>query len=198
MRGMTEYELPPLHNAGSTSLEEALLRRRSRRNFSGALLSPADLGRLLWATHGVTGPDGRRTSPSPGNTDPLEVYAVTPRGAFRYDGASHRLEEVDPADLRAPLSAVTRNDEHILLAGAVVVLAAVTARTAARYPERAERYVAMNLGHAAQNVLLQAEALGLAAYPVGAHNVEGVAQLLGLPEGCLPLYLVPVGHPAAE
>ena len=71
------------------------------------------------------------------------------------------------------------------------------ARTAVRYGPRTDRYVAMGLGHAAQNVLLQAEALGLWAYPVGAHDVEGVARLLGLPEGCLPLYMVPAGHPAA-
>jgi len=197
MRPMPYRELPPPRTVGTATLEEALAQRRSRRDFSGAPLSPADLGQVLWAAHGVTGPDGRRTAPSAGNTGPLEVYAVTPDGAFRYDGAAHRLEETDPADLRAPLSAVTRNDEHLLRAGAVVVLAAVSDRTAARYPERAERYVAMGLGHAAQNALLQAEALGLAAYPVGAHDVEGVARLLRLPEGCLPLYLVPVGHPAA-
>jgi len=125
------------------------------------------------------------------------VYVVTPEGAFRYDGAAHRLERGDSNDLRARLSAVTRNDEHILRAGAVIVLAAVASRTAGRYGERAERYIAMGLGHAAQNVLLQAEALGLSAYPVGAHDVAGVAALLGLPEGCLPLYMVPVGHPAA-
>lgn len=179
------------------SLEEALLGRRSRRDFSGAPLSVGDLGQLLWAAHGVTGPDGRRTAPTAGNTGPHEAYAVTPEGAFRYDGDAHRLEEVDPADLRAALRAVTRDDDHLLVAGAVIVLAAVVARTAARYPERADRYLALGLGHAAQNVLLQAEALGLWAYPVGAHDPDGVARLLHLPEGCLPLYMIPVGHPGA-
>lgn len=190
-------DLPPPRPAGPMSLEEALGRRRSRRDFSGAPLSPAELGQLLWAAHGLTGLDGRRTTPSAGNTRSLEVYAVTQKGAFRYDGAAHRLEETDPTDLRGPLSAAAYQDEHLLRAGAVIVLVAVTARTATRYPERAERYVAMELGHAAQNILLQAEALWLAAYPVGAHDVEGVARLLRLPEGCLPLYLIPVGHPAA-
>lgn len=190
-------ELPPPRCDGPVSLEEALAGRRSRRDFTGEDLSPAELGQLLWAADGVTGPDGRRTAPTAGNTLPHEVYAVTPAGAFHYDGAAHRLEQLDPADLRPPLSAVTRNDEHLLTAGAVIVLAAVGARTADRYAERADRYVAMGLGHAAQNVLLQAEALGLSAYPVGAHDVEGVSRLLGLPEGCLPLYMVPVGRPAA-
>jgi SagB-type dehydrogenase family enzyme len=191
-------DLPPPRRDGSMPLEEALARRRSRRDFTGEALSSAELGQLLWAAHGVTGPEARRTAPSAGNTGPLEVYAVTPAGTFHYDGAAHRLAPIDPGDLRAPLSAVTRNDEHLLQAGVIVVLAAVIARTAARYPERAERYVAMGLGHAAQNVLLQAEALGLAAYPVGAHDVERVADLLSLPEGCLPLYLVPVGRPTAS
>ena len=191
-------DLPPPRLAGPTSLEEALSRRRSRRAFTGEPLSPAELGQVLWAAHGLTGPDGRRTAPTAGNTLPHEVYVVTPEGAFRYDGAAHRLEKGIPTDLRARLSAVTRNDEHILRAGAVIVLAAVGSRTAGRYPERVDRYVAMGLGHAAQNVLLQAEALGLSAYPVGAHDVEGVAALLGLPDGCLPLYMVPVGRPAAS
>jgi len=190
-------DLPPPSLAGSMSLEEALGRRRSRRDFTGDPLSLAELGQVLWAAHGITGPDERRTAPTAGNTLPHEVYAVTPEGAFRYDGAAHLLEETSPADLRAPLSAITRNDEHILRAGAIIVLVAVTARTAGRYPERADRYVAMGLGHAAQNVLLQAEALGLSAYPVGAHDVEGVAALLGLPGGWLPLYMVPVGRPAS-
>jgi len=190
-------ELPPPRCDGPVSLEEALASRRSRRDFAGEDLSPSELGQLLWAAHGVTGPDGRRTAPTAGNTLPHEVYAVTPAGTFHYDGTTHHLEQTDPADLRAPLSAVTRNDEHLLTAGAVIVLAAVGARTADRYAERADRYVALGLGHAAQNVLLQAEALGLSAYPVGAHDVEGVAHLLGLPEGCLPLYMVPVGRPAA-
>ena len=197
MNAVTTPSLPPPRPTGPVSLEEALRRRRSRRAFSGAPLSPADLGQLLWAAHGVTGPDGRRTAPTAGNTNPHEVYAVTPAGAFRYDGAAHSLEEIDPADLRAPLRSVTRDDDHLLQAGAVIVLAVVAARTAVRYQERADRYLAMGLGHAAQNVLLQAEALGLWAYPVGAHDPEGVARLLRLPEGCVPLYMVPVGHPVA-
>lgn len=197
MKPMPAPQLPPPRTDGPMSVEAVLARRRSRRDFSGAPLSPGELGQLLWAAHGVTGPDGRRTAPTAGNTGPHEVYAITSSGAFHYDGAAHSLEEIDPADLRAPLRSVTRDDDHLLQAGAVIVLAVVAGRTAARYPERADRYLAMGLGHAAQNVLLQAEALGLAAYPVGAHDPAGVARLLHLPEGCAPLYMVPVGHPAA-
>jgi SagB-type dehydrogenase family enzyme len=77
----------------------------------------------------------------------------------------------------------------------VIVMSAVAERTAARYGARAERYVAMEAGHAAQNVLLQAVALDLAGVPVGAFDDATVRRLLGLADGEAPLYLLPVGHP---
>mgnify|MGYP003431132971 CR=1 FL=1 len=43
-----------------------------------------------------------------------------------------------------------------------------TARTAARYGTRAERYAAIEAGAAAQNLLLQATAAGLGATLIGA------------------------------
>ena len=197
MTAMPTPHLPPPRPAGPVSLEEALLRRRSRRDFSGAPLSPGDLGQLLWAAHGVTGPDGRRTAPTAGNTSPHELSCRHPRRGLplrRRRPPSGGDRSRRPA---RPVRAVARDDDHLLLAGAVIVLAAVGARTADRYPARADRYLALGVGHAAQNILLQAEALGLAAYPVGSHDPEGVARLLRLPEGCVPLYIIPVGHPAA-
>jgi SagB-type dehydrogenase family enzyme len=193
---MDFVDLPPPRATGDLSLEEVLGRRRSRREFTGAPLSTAELGQVLWATHGITGPEGRRTAPSAGNTDPLEIYALTPEGLGRYDAAAHRLEVIDPSDLRGALAAVAGDDERVLRAGLVVALAAVMERTAVRYADRAERYVVLGVGHAAQNTLLQAEALGLGAYPMGAFDDEGVRRVLHLAADCVPLYLVPVGHPA--
>ena len=53
----------------------------------------------------------------------------------------------------------------------------------------------MEAGHAAENLLLQAVALGLGAVPVGAFEDGEVRRLLELPEGRDPLYLIPVGRP---
>lgn len=47
---------------------------------------------------------------------------------------------------------------------------------------------------AAQNLLLQAAALGLGATPAGAFNDAEVSRLLHLPDGEMPLYFVPVGR----
>jgi nitroreductase len=47
-------------------------------------------------------------------------------------------------------------------------------------------------GHAAQNLLLQATALGLGAVAVGAFDDKHLGRLL--PSDVQPLYLVPVGY----
>ena len=56
-------------------------------------------------------------------------------------------------------------------------------------------YVHMEVGHAAQNLLLEAVALGLGGVPVGAFEDDALQNALGLPADQRPLYLVPVGHP---
>jgi nitroreductase len=53
----------------------------------------------------------------------------------------------------------------------------------------------MEAGHAGQNILLEAVALGLAAVPMGAFDDDLLSEALGLPEDQRPLYLIPVGYP---
>jgi SagB-type dehydrogenase family enzyme len=78
----------------------------------------------------------------------------------------------------------------------ILVIAALERRTTGKYGQRGVRYVHMEAGHAAQNVLLQARALGLDAGLVGAFTDADVQRVVGLPSDTQPLYLVPVGRPA--
>jgi SagB-type dehydrogenase family enzyme len=71
----------------------------------------------------------------------------------------------------------------------------VYGRTAAKYAERSRRYVDMEAGHAAQNVSLQAVALGLGTVVIGAFEDGSVKRTLGLRGDEEPLYLVTVGTP---
>ena len=72
---------------------------------------------------------------------------------------------------------------------------AIFDRIAGRYGERGrERYVYMEIGHSAQNVYLQVEALGLGTCAVGAFTDDRVSELLKLPAEEEPLYLMPVGY----
>ena len=81
-------------------------------------------------------------------------------------------------------------------APAVFVVAAVYRRTVVKYgPDRGERYAHLEAGHAVQNLLLQAAALGLGAVPIGAFDDLALAGVLGLPADQAPLYLIPAGDP---
>ena len=189
-------ELPPPRLKGETSLEEALTRRRSVRAFLETTLTSEEIGQLLWAAQGITDSAGLRTAPSAGALYPLEVYLATAQGMYHYEPAGHHLTLKAPSDLRHALYAAAYQQEAILQAPVVIVIAGVYARTAQKYgAERSPRYVHLEAGHAAQNVLLQAVALELGAVVIGAFDDAGIRQVLGLGAEQQPLYLIPVGHP---
>ncbi len=188
--------LPDPLTDGQMSLEAVLRRRRSVREFASEPLTMEEISQLLWAAQGISHDGVRRTAPSAGATYPLELYLVTEEGVSNYVAQDRTLHRVREGDLRRDLYEASLEQEFILEAPATIVFTAVYARTEQRYGStRSPRYVHVEVGHAAQNVLLQAVALGLGAVPVGAFDDERVSQVLDLPTDHVPLYLVPVGHP---
>jgi SagB-type dehydrogenase family enzyme len=128
---------------------------------------------------------------------PLELYVATADGVFQFDPLGHRLLTIDTTDRRDELYRAALSQDSVLHAPAVFIVTAVYERTERKYgPQRAPRYVHLETGHAAQNLLLQAVALNLGAVPIGAFHDEQVQQALGLPPDHAPLYLIPTGHPA--
>lgn len=194
--------LPEPLLVGDTSLEETLEARRSVRAFRDEPLGLEAVAQLLWSAQGVSD-EGRgfRTAPSAGATYPLETYLVAGSvdglepGVYRYDPDTHTIALTVAGDVRGDLAAAALSQRFIAEAPATVVFACVYARTAGRYGERAERYVHMEAGHAAQNLSLQSVALGLGTVPVGAFDDDRVASLLELPRDEAPLYVLPVGRP---
>ncbi len=192
--------LPELGSTSTMTLEEALKLRRSIRNFRKGPLTLDELGRLLWAAQGRTGNREFRTAPSAGATYPLETYVVVgdvtglEPGLYHYAVATHELSLVKSGDLRAELCALALDQPSVRDAAIDLVLAAVYERTTDRYGERGRMYVHMDVGHAAENVLLQATALGLGSVPVGAFRTRTTGSLLDFPETQVPLYLIPVGR----
>ena len=194
-------KLPEPRRDSKTSVEAALRRRRSVREFKKELLTPAEISQLLWATQGITDPEGKRTAPSAGALYPLEVFLVVgkegalPAGVYKYRPQGHDLACVAEADKRAKLAAAALEQDWLADAPATIVIAAVYERTAGKYRHRAERYVHMEVGHTSQNVHLQAVALELGTVVVGAFDDAEVKRVLTLAENEQPLCLMPVGKP---
>jgi len=187
--------LPAPDTEGSLSLEAAMSRRHSVRAFMDTPLALEEIGQLLWAAQGITRDWGGRTAPSAGALYPLELYIVTQDHVASYRPDQHAMEIILDGDRRQAVWAAGLQQDPLAQAPLIVVITGVYERTRAKYGERAERYVHLEAGHAAQNLLLEAVALGLGAVPIGAFYDDGIAKALELPAEASPLYLIPVGHP---
>lgn len=207
------YILSSPDTVGTISVERTMYERRSRRAFTDEALSADDLSQILWAAYGVTYPrpdrailrGGFRTAPSAGGLYPLEIYVLAGNvtgiesGVYKYLSAEHKIVRTIDADLREELSKAALGQIQVKTAPAVIFYSAVFERTTQKYGDRGrERYVCMDLGHSAQNIYLQAEALKLGTCAIGSFRDDEVVGLLQLPEGEEPLYIMPVGHYSAE
>ncbi len=195
-----QVKLPEPRRQGELSVEEALQKRRSIREYAPGPLKLEDVAQILWSAQGFNDPAGYRTAPSAGALYPLEVYLVVgdvsdlPAGVYHYRPRPHDLVLVKSGDLRRPLFSASLRQECVRDAPAVLAIAGVYERTARKYGKRARRYVQMEVGHAAQNVYLQAAANGLATVIVGAFDDGDVQKVLGLQVDHEILALMPLGR----
>ncbi|HET6497478.1 MAG TPA: SagB/ThcOx family dehydrogenase [Coriobacteriia bacterium] len=196
-----EVSLPDPATGGGPPLADAIRERRSVRSYEPGPITLEQLSQLLWATQGIT--DERRefrTAPSAGATYPLEVFVIAGEveglgpGVYRYAPREHLLTLVLEGDVRTEMARAALGQGFVAEAPLTVLIAAVYERTERRYGQRGQRYVYMEVGHAAQNLHLQAVALGLGSVPVGAFNDAQVGEIAGLGDDEAPLYLIPVGR----
>jgi len=188
-------QLPQPDAVGKVPIETTLSQRRSVRTFQNEPLSEKEIAQLLYAAQGISdSSQGLRTAPSAGATYPLEIYLVTAEGIFHYLPERHAIVLKKAGDYRDHLAEASLGQNSVRTAPAIIVFSAVYERTMRRYHKRGERYVHIEVGQAAQNVHLQAVALGLASVPVGAFNDEAVARVIGVERDERVLYLVPVGR----
>ena len=194
-------KLPRPERDGSVAVEAALRYRRSGRDYSGKPLDLSLLSQLLWAAQGITDRAGNRTAPSAGALFPLELFVAAgevedlPVGVYRYRPRGHRLEEQVGGDVRSLLARQAWRQTWVATAPAIVVITTVSERVTREYGKQGVRYALMEVGHAAQNIHLQAAALSLATVVVGALDEPRVRKTLALEADEVPQVLMPVGHP---
>lgn len=191
-----ETPLPAPIAKGGMALVEALTLRRSLRDYTSRPVSREHIAQLCWAAQGITDrARGYRTAPSGGALFPITVFVVDQTGVFEYDPKRHALLQVFAGDVRGELQAAALDQPCVGAAPLCLVVTMDVGRSAAKYGGRAERLCLLEAGHVAQNVLLQATALGLGSVPVGAFDDAALAETLRLPERLRVGYLLPVGHP---
>jgi SagB-type dehydrogenase family enzyme len=195
----TAVHLPAVRERGRMSLEEAIAKRRSRRAYKSDPVKLSQVGQLLWAAQGITGPEQQRTAPSAGALYPLELYLAATRveglapGVYKYRPENHDLVLSTPGDRRRDITAAASDQDCVRFSACVLVFAAVCERTAVRFGDRADCFVRMEAAHASQNVYLQATALGLGTVAVGAFDEGEIRRIARLREGEDPVYLMAVG-----
>jgi len=192
--------LPEPKLDSSTSIEKALLNRRSGRDYKSEALNLAEISQLLWSAQGITDKkSGGRTAPSAGALYPMEIYLVVSMveglnpGVFKYNPSSHEIITILTDDKRKELAEAALGQSSVAEAPATIVIAAVLERTRVKYGDRTDRYVAMEAGHVSQNIYLECVSLGLGTVSIGGFDDNGVKKLLNLPENEIVLYLMPVG-----
>lgn len=192
-RTIDRRALPAPQRDGGPSLAHVLATRHSVRTFRSEAIDDESLGQLLWAAQGIN--DGHRTAPSAGALYPLKIYVADAQGVWRYVPEDHALVRERGDDRRAAIARACFGQDAVSGAPAVLVVTADVAVTARKYGARAERYAALEAGHATQNVLLTATALGLGSVPIGAFDDAAMVKAVGLAGHVTPFYVVPLGTP---
>lgn len=187
------------------TVEEALSKRRSVREYKDTCLTLQEVSQLLWAAYGISDSVkwngfGLHTAPSAGALYPLELYLVAgnvsglPAGIYKFRPKGHCLILVKSGDNRSDLCDAALKQKMIKYAPASIVYSAIFARTTEKYGNRGrERYVCMDLGHSGENIYLQATAMGIGTCAIGAFEDKKVAKIINMSKDEEPLYIMPVG-----
>jgi SagB-type dehydrogenase family enzyme len=181
------------------ALEDAIAGRRSERDFSSEEMALSELSMLLWAGSGITGGQELRSAPSAGALYPIDIYVVPGRvvgascGMYRYLPESHELALVKEGNFSKELYEASYGQPHIRNAAVLLVLISAPEKTVSKYGEAGEDYVLIEAGHIAQNILLQAESLGIKSVPVGGFDRQAAAASLGIGRDKETIYIIAAG-----
>ena len=185
-------------------LARAMKNRVSHRNFSGDPLLLDELSFLLWATQGVRLVEGNNTYrnvPSAGCRHSMETYLAVfnvkglEKGVYRYLPLSHQLIlEFKENELNQKLINAAFGQQFAGLSAVTFVWTTIPNRMEWRYGPVSHKVIALDAGHAAQNLYLACEAINSGTCVIGAYDQEYADDLLGL-DGVneFVIYLAPVG-----
>lgn len=188
-------KLPAPKYSSDTSVEKALLERRSVRSYKAEPLTIPEIAQVLWAAQGITEPKkGMRTAPSARGMYLIEVYLIAgnvtnlPAGMYKYGPQGHELIKIAEGNIKDDLFKAA-GQAQIKNAPAVLLIAGKSTEASGN-----PQWMYLEAGHVSQNVYLQAESLKLGAVTMAGFKVEDVKKALKLPASEQPIYLMCVGR----
>jgi SagB-type dehydrogenase family enzyme len=190
---------------GKIDLETAMRNRKSRRNFKRGALSLEEISFLLWSTQGIKQQIDRFTAlrivPSAGARHALETYLCVfhveglERGIYRYLPLEHQLLWEFQEDRAAEkLVEATLGQSFTARSAVTFIWTTIPRRMEWRYDLAAHKVIAIDAGHACQNLYLACEAIGAGTCAVGAYHQELMDRLLRIDGNEeFTVYIAPVG-----
>lgn len=199
-----KIKLPEPSFKGMT-VEEAIRKRRSVREYSDKPLTISQVSEILFAAQGITGEIAGtylRTAPSAGALYPVEIYLIVQnvegleKGIYHYNVLEHSLEFIKKGDFKNEIFKAGLFQDMFLEAPLILIYTAIFKRTTYKYDDRGYRYVYIEAGHIAQNVSLECVSLGLSSCVVGAFFDDMVNKLIGVDgKEEAVIYIQTVGKP---
>lgn len=186
------------------TLEQAIAARRSRRDYLPEPFTLDEISFLLWACQGARGRSWRghafRTVPSAGCRHALETYlavravAGLEKGLYRFLPLRHRLTPLPPPGPGPALAEAALGQSFLATAGAVFIWTAIPERMEWRYGAASAKVIALDAGHACQNLYLACGAVASGACAVAAYDQDLFDSLLGVDgEDEFTVYLASAG-----
>lgn len=181
--------LPEPKDLIEMSLDKALRKRKSIREYSSEPIQLDQLSYILWAANGIRNREENqefRTAPSAGGLYPVETYLVVSNvlelypGIYHYSVRKHELETLRKGNFTREIARAGMGQEMLRMAAVTFVWTAIFERSKWKYRQRAYRYIYLDAGHIAQNLALTATSIGLGSCQIGAIYDDEVNLIIGV------------------
>lgn len=202
----TRIDLPKATKENTVTIEDVVLQRRSRRNYSDEKVQLQTLSNILYYSYGVTGRLKNtsldlRAVPSGGGLYPVDIYLSVRNvegldvGIYYYDPLDHCLYFINNRDMSKLSNEVSGYSLMLDNAAFTVILSANFWRNQWKYHERGYRVILIDCGHLAQNIHMMSTAYGLGSCCLMGFVDDEVDRLLEI-DGIVEhsMYLITVGH----
>lgn len=177
--GAETKALPAPCIKGGMPLMEAIDTRQSKRDYDPAkAVDDQTLGEILWVAWGMNS-HGKRTIPTSRNLQNMQLYVLTPTGAWQYDGPTHSLTKVTEENL------IPHCNKQAFVPNAPVHLV---------YAIKDDRGGMCHVGSAYQNVYLYCTSKGLSTVIRAMIDAPALAKGLKLPADHLVVAHQCIGH----